>query len=126
MNNSADQNAALYFVQSSGFFFGTTEVSNNLGSLMALNSTITIIGYTIFSNSSPSATATAIYEEAGALTAIQSNIFIGGRCKMAHNHAGNGGAILGVESKVYVNGETIIANNTATINGGGIYLPQTE
>ena len=51
MNNSADQNAALYFVQSSGFFFGTTEVSNNLGSLMALNSTITIIGYTIFSNS---------------------------------------------------------------------------
>ena len=126
VNNSADQNAVLYFVNSIGSLLGNANISNNHGSLMARNSTITITGNAIFSNCTPPATNKMIFEEGGAITAFQSNVYISGVCTIKRNHAENGGAILAIESKLFVNGQTIMENNTATMNGGGISLRQSE
>ena len=87
VNNSADQNAVLYFVNSIGSLLGNANISNNHGSLMARNSTITITGNAIFSNCTPPATNKMIFEEGGAITALQSNVYISGICTIKSNHA---------------------------------------
>ena len=66
------------------------------------------------------------FQEGGAITLFQSNVFIDGVCNLEYNHAENGGAIHSTESKLYVNGDVTIAHNTATGNGGGVYLSTSE
>ena len=65
-------------------------------------------------------------ESGGAINMFQSNTIFDGLCKFTHNHAGNGGAIHATESKLYVNGNVTTAQNTATGNGGGVYLSNSE
>ena len=105
----------------SGNDSGNFTFSNNNGSLVAVNSNVNFNGYTKFVNNQPNAT-TDTFQEGGAITLFQSNVFIDGNCTLEHNHAGNGGAIYSTESRLYVNGDVTIAHNTATGNGGGIYL----
>ena len=127
-NNWADRYAVIYLSDSDFIGHGSENVtfSNNLGSLVAFNSNITFMGYARFENNQPPQTITGDFQEGGAITLFQSNIFFDGSCNLEHNLAENGGAILSTESKLYVNGDVTIAHNTATRNGGGVYLSTSE
>ena len=127
-NNWADRYAVIYLSDSDfiGHVSENVKFSNNLGSLVAFNSNITFMGYARFENNQPPQTVTRDFQEGGAITLFQSNIFFDGSCNLEHNLAENGGAILSTESKLYVNGDVTIAHNTATRNGGGVYLSTSE
>ena len=126
--NKADRYAVIYLLHSEfiGNDSGNAIFSRNLGSLVAFNSNITFIGYVTFVNNIPPHTASGDFQEGGAITLFQSNIFFDGECNLEHNHAENGGAIHSTDSRLYVNGDVIIAHNTATGNGGGVYLSTSE
>ena len=126
-NNSSPRGAVIYLSASvfRGNDSGNFTFSNNNGSLVVFNSNVTFSGYTKFvKNQSPNMTTTGTVQEfeGGAITLLQSNVFIDGKCSLEHNHAENGGAIYSTESRLYVNGDVTIAHNTATGNGGGVYL----
>ena len=129
-SNKAHRYAVIYLSDSK--FIGNYSLydsiwyTSNLGSLVAFNSNITFTGFTIFVNNQPSQTISGDFQEGGAITLIQSNVFFYGFCHLEHNHAENGGAIHSTESKVYVNEYVTIAHNTATGNGGGVYLSTGE
>ena len=127
-NNWADRYAVIYLFDSDFIGHGSENVtfSNNNGSLVAFNSNITFMGYARFENNHPPQTITGDFQEGGAITLFQSNIFFDGSCNLEHNLAENGGAILSTDSKLYVNGDVTIAHNTATRNGGGVYLSTSE
>ena len=125
-SNSASAETAVILISDSEFIeddSGNATFSNNLGSLVALNSNITFAGYATFVNNQPPQTAPNI---GGAITLFRSNILFEGKCILEHNHAENGGAIQSTMSKLYVNGDVTIAQNTATGNGGGVYLSNSE
>ena len=126
-SNKAHRYAVIYLSDSE--FIGNHSLifyTSNLGSLVAFNSNITFTGNTIFINNQPSQTISGDFQEGGAITLIQSNVFFYGICELKHNHAENGGAIHSTESKVYVNEYVTIAHNTASGNGGGVYLSTGE
>ena len=128
-SNSANNSYGVVHLSNSefgGHETGSVTFSNNIGSLVALNSNITLIGNAMFVNNLPSKTASGDFQEGGAITLLQSNIRFDGVCTLKFNHAENGGAIQATESKLYVNGNVTIAHNTATGNGGGIYLSNCE
>ena len=128
-NNMADRYAVIYLFDSEFIGHDSENVitfSNNLGSLVAFNSNITLNGHALFVNNQPPQTALGDFQEGGAITLRQSNTFFYGACNLEHNHAENGGAIHSTESKLYVNGYITIAHNTATENGGGVYLSTSE
>ena len=127
-NNKADRYAVIYLSDSEFFGddSGNVTFSNNLGSLVAFNSNITFTGYATFVNNTPSQTDSGDFQEGGAITLFQSNVFFDGVCNLEYNHAENGGAIHSIDSKLYVNGDVTIAHNTATGNGGSVYLSTSE
>ena len=127
-NNTVEKYAIIYLLDSQfkGGHSGNITISNNLGSLMAFNSNVNISGYAIFVNNQPPQTAIDNFQEGGAITLFQSNIFFDGKCNLEHNHAKNGGAMHSTDSKLYVNGNVTIAHNRATGNGGGVYLSTSE
>ena len=126
-NNSAVSHAVIYLFDSEfrGFNSGNITFSNNIGSLMALNSSITFSGYAMFMNNKPQ-NDQGIFQEGGSVTVFQSSVSFDGECNLEYNHAENGGAIHATESKLFVNGNVTIAYNTATGNGGGVYLSTSE
>ena len=129
-NNIADRYAVIYLSDSefigNGSGNATVTFSNNLGSLVAFNSNITLNGCTTFVNNQPSQIVSGDFQEGGAITLFQSNVFFDGECNLEYNNAENGGAIHSTESKLYVNGDVTIAHNKATGNGGGVYLSNSE
>ena len=64
---------------------GNVTFSNNLGSLVAFNSNIIFTGYTTFMNNTPSQTDSGDFQEGGAITLFQSNVFFDGECSLEHN-----------------------------------------
>ena len=115
-NNSAEEFAILYLVQSIGHFAGNVTFSNNLGTLMAYHSNVTLAAIITFKDcSAPQATVGSI-EEGGAITAFQSNIFFDGVCTLHRNRADNGGALHATESKLFVNGHILLENNLSLIH----------
>ena len=100
--------------------------SNNLGSVTLFNSNITLCGQAMFFNNTRLGGATDGFQEGGTITLFQSNVNFNGVSHFIHNSAENGGAIHSMESKLYVNGNVTIAHNTATRNGGGVYLSNSE
>ena len=128
MNNTADNYAVIYLCDAefSGNKSGNILFSNNFGSLLAISSNITFSSYAEFMNNQPLQTTSSNFQEGGAITLFQSNIFFDGKCNLEHNHAENGGAIHSTESKLYVYGNVTIAHNTVSRNGGGIYLSTTS
>ena len=93
---------------------------------MAFNSNITLNGDALFMNNKPLQNISDNFQEGGAITLFQSNVYFNGACNLEHNHAENGGAIHSTDSKHYVNGDVTIAHVTANRNGGGIYLSNSE
>ena len=131
-NNLAENYALIYLTESNfnGYKLKSTSRNStflhNLGSLVAFNSNITLKGHDLFVHTKPPQTTVDAFQEGGAVTLFQSNVFFEGACIFEHNHAENGGAILSTESKMYVNGHVTIVHNTATRNGRGVYLSNSE
>lgn len=128
INNSVENGFAIIHLDNSEFIghhSGNATISNNLRSLVAFTSNITLKGNVKYSNNQQSITTTDL-QEGGAITLIQSNAYLDGTCKFECNHAENGGAILSIDSKLYVNGNVSVAHNVANRNGGGIYLTESD
>jgi hypothetical protein len=129
-NNSAVNGYAIINLVTSQFIghhSSNVTISNNVRSLLAVSSNVTLMGSIRFSNNRlPQSTIGSYKQEGGAITLIQSNAFLKGNCTFEHNHADNGGAILSIDSKLYVNGNITIAHNVANRNGGGVYLMDSE
>ena len=127
VNNSAGNGSAIIYLYNSKFigkYSGNAILSNNIRSLVAFTSNITFMGNVKFSKNQQPQSTTAL-QGGGAITLIQSNIFLDGTCRLEHNHAENGGAIFSIESKLYVKGNVTVAHNTASKHGGGIYLTES-
>ena len=58
------------------------------------------------------------FEEGGAVTLFQSNMFFDGYCYFQYNFANNGGAIRSIESKIVINDLLSIEHNRASRNRG--------
>ena len=128
--NRADT-GILYFFETTAYFSYTVVIINNTASVFLFGSNLTLTNTSsteIMNNISPSKRDKEIvtFQQAGAITAFQSNIFIDGNCTVQDNHAENGGALHVTESKVYVYGALVVANNTAKDSGGGVHLFQSE
>ena len=108
-----------------GHYSGYAVFSNNRGSPVAFSSSITFMGYVMFVKNQPPQITMDNFQEGGAVTLFQSNVFFYGICSLEYNLAENGGAIHSTESKLYVNGFVIMVHNTATRNGG-VYLSTSE
>ena len=131
MNNSAENGFATIHLDNSEFIghrSGKATISNNLRSLVALNSNITFMGNVRFlNNCQPLATIMNNYfQEGGAATLVQTNAYLDGISSFEHNHAENGGTIFSIESKFYVTGNVSVVHNMANKNGGGFYLMDSE
>ena len=125
-NNSGHQ-GIVHFMESSGMLSGIIGFINNSGSFIAHYSSVTFKTSTYFIGGSPLKTNKVIlYQEGGAITGFQSNIFLDGKCIIRNNHAENGGAIYTTQSKINVLGRVNLRKNSATGSGGGIYLYQSE
>ena len=125
-NNSAAEFGIIYLSECSGHFQGNATFSNNYGSFLAIYSDITFSGYVTFMNNIQPHTTIVNFQDGGAVSLFQSNAIFDGICRFEHNQAENGGAVHSIESKLDVNGDVTLAYNTATGNGGGIYLSQSE
>ena len=85
-NNSAVEYAIIYLVDSEyiGNISGNATFSNNFGSLVAFNSNITLMGYAMYVNNvyqqARTTTTLANFQQGGAITLFQSNLFFDGVC----------------------------------------------
>ena len=91
-NNSATDYAVLYLASSEFIGFDSGNIikfSNNMGSLVAFNSNITLTGLAKFVNNQPPQTASGRrgFQEGGAITLFQSNAFLDGISSLQHNQA---------------------------------------
>ena len=129
-NNSAENEYAIIHLYNSeliGHDSGNAMISNNFRSLVAFNSNVTLKGNVKFSHNQQSQTTIGNYlQEGGALTLVQSNSILDGKCSFEYNHAENGGAIFSIDSNIYVTGNVTIVHNTANRNGGGVYLTESD
>ena len=131
VNNSAEGGNAIIHFDNSEFIGHHSEnaiVSNNLRSLLAFTSNVTFMGNVKFVNNQQLLHTTQDNSliEGGAMTLVQSSLFLDGTCRLERNHAETGGAIVSVDSNIYVSGNITIAHNTANRNGGGVYLTDSE
>ncbi|MCG8626965.1 MAG: hypothetical protein MJE68_33815 [Proteobacteria bacterium] len=127
-NSASDYNYGVVYLSDSefsGHARGSVTFTNNIGSLTAFSSNITFTGHATFVNNHRLQLVNAT-SEGGAIIVFQSNVHFDGVCTLKLNLAKNGGAIQATKSKLYVNGDVTIAYNTATENGGGIYLSNSE
>ncbi len=127
-DNSAHAYATLYLAESTGHFTGNITMMNNKGTLVIFNSNVIFAASASieFINCHGVQFTLGNVAEGGAITAFQSNVVIDGEGKFYDNVAETGGAVHLTESTLYVNGRMTITNNTALINGGGVYLYQSE
>ena len=127
MKNNSGYQGIVLFLQSTGLLSGIIGFINNNGSIIAHHSTVVFKrSYFFIGNSQLKTSEITIYQEGGAITGFQSNIFLDGKCIIRNNHAENGGAIYVTQSKVNILGRIKLTNNSATGSGGGIYLYQSE
>ena len=115
MNNSAAENGfAMIQLDDSEFIrhqSGNATISDNLRSLIAFNSNITLMGNV--NNRQPLRITGNALQEGGAMTLVQSKAYLDGTASFEHNYAENGGAIFFIGSKFYVKGNVTVAYNIA-------------
>ena len=121
-------NRSIVFLLASTTVWSEVVFSDNVGSLLAYGSVVTITDNSIIMNNMQPTHRTIIHnlKEGGAITAYQSDILFNGTCTLKNNYAEIGGALNAIESKVNVHGKMKVANNTATEIGGGIFLYHSE
>lgn len=99
-------------------------LKNNVGSLVLVNSkSISISEATFVGNR----LSHELYSNGGgAITLIQSEVEMKGKCVMKFHSVTNGGGIYAANSKIEIKGKVTVTNNTANESGGGLYLYQSE
>ena len=121
--------SVVHLVRSTANFTDGILFSNNLGSLLVINSIVTFSGINIFEKCIlvNFNNYTWELEEGGAITALQSDIILQGTTSFIENYSQYvGGAIHATGSKLHMYGEVVIDNNTAGVSGGGMYLYQSQ
>ena len=96
-------------------FIGNTTLMNNIGSLLAADSDVTLEGNINIADSMPFTDDVIPIQEGGAVTIFQSFVRFNGTMNLMNNFAENGGAILATESTVFMYGQVIIAKNNACL-----------
>jgi hypothetical protein len=106
LNNYASATAVIHLFNSEFRVLdsGNVTFSNNTGSLLAFSSNLIFAGHFRFidNKSPPQISLADIVEEGGAITLIQSYLYLHGVCYLEHNYAEIGGAIHSTESKLYL------------------------
>ena len=110
-------------------FMNHTTVLGNIGSIIAINSSLNLFGYTVFKDNDalnymffPNPV-----QSGGALTLIHSDLTLRGPYAVfINNSAINGGAIHATMSKVSSKGRLLALRNAAKRSGGAVYLKDSE
>ena len=112
------------------YFTQNVAITSNFGSIYMINSHLNLLGNSTFKNNVLSNSANEIkilkLIEEGTITIFRGGILIGGTTFFNNNTAENGAAIHATHANIYVSKPLIITNNTATYNGGGLYLYQSQ
>ena len=104
---------------------GKTIFSENLGSLLIINSKVVFFGLTTFVMCSQSRRVPkdSRLQAQGTLTVIQSTVVFSGNASfIANNSTKSGGAIYSAEGKITIYGNLFVVKNIAEESGGGIFL----
>ena len=123
--NAATWGVAKIF-RSTGYINGTVSFKYNSGSLLSIDSDITIHASdrAVFEFNFPDNSITNFtgIREGGGITSILSAITIKGHCIFTNNTALNGGGLLATSSRIEIYDKFIVSENIATDTGGGMYL----
>ncbi len=134
-NNTANR-AIVYIIQGVGYLSDIT-LTENTGSIFVYFGNLTLRGNTIIANGSPQSNSNTtiafddggaliiLFPEGGAITTVQANVAIEGKCSLSNNHAENGGALYATESRIHIYGAATIIHNVVSESGGSIYLHQS-
>ena len=137
--NAATKYGGSLLISNCSANISDSEFHQNVRSLYAFNSELTLSGSTIFRSSveppftfetpPPVSDDASVeidlrqFEEGGTITSFQSTVIFAGVTNLFNNRASDGGAMLATESRILMSGITTVANSIATgSNGGGIYL----
>ena len=115
----------IYLLKTGTNITGRMTFSNNVGSLLILNSRVQFFGSTTFAKCTQSwlVPKNDRLQAQGTLTVIQSTIvFWENATFMDNNSTKSGGAIYSSESKITVYNYLLVANNTVKLGGGGAFL----
>ena len=124
INGNKADDGTFYLSESTILLSNTTFISN-IGSLLAIDTTVNFTGFNLFDNCTTPHISRTNFEEGGALTAFQSMVYFEGITTFHNNQAQSGGAVHSTESVLNILGITLISHNTAARNGGGVYLSRS-
>ena len=128
--NNAASWGVVAIVQSTGYINGTILFKYNSGSLLSIDSDISIIASdrAVFEFNFPDNNITNFtgIREGGGITSIHSAITIKGHCTFTNNTALNGGGLLATSSRIEIYDKFTVSENIATDTGGGMYLYHSD
>ena len=122
-------NFSVLYLLTSTTVWSTITFSENVGSMLTVESDVVIKGNSEMVNNvqPPHWTVDKRLQRGGAITATyKSNVLFKGKCELRNNSAKHGGALNVIESKINVQGNLTMVSNKATVSGGGIYLIHSE
>ena len=127
--NSASR-GVVAILRSTGYINGTILFKYNSGSLLSIDSDITIFASdrAVFEFNHPDNSITNYtgLREGGGITSILSLVTIKGHCIFTNNTALNGGGLLATSSRIEIYDKFIVSGNIATDTGGGMYLYHSD
>ena len=128
--NNAASWGVVTILQSTGYINGTILFKFNSGSLLSINSDVTIFASdrAVFEFNHPDNSITNFtgIREGGGITSIHSAITIKGHCTFTNNTALNGGGLLATSSRIEIYDKFTVSENIATDTGGGMYLYHSD
>ena len=128
-NNTATL-GIIGIINSKASFSGNMLLIENIGSLFAFGSDISIMGKMVLNRhtvKSPKKGNPLEKKEGGSITLLLSRLDIRGVVSLGHNVARNGGGILAISSRVNVlDSELYVHCSKASDTGGGLFLYQSE
>ena len=122
-------NFGVLYLLTSTTVWSTITFSENVGSMLTVESDVVIKGNSRMVNNvqPPHRTIDNRLQRGGAITATyKSSVLFKGKCELRNNSAKHGGALNVIESKIYVQGDLTMASNKVAVSGGGIYLIHSE
>ena len=123
--------SVIYLAETVATFSGFN-LSNNIGSLLALRSKLSFLTRSIFRYNTPSKNDPEDFllrraqYQGGSVTIFHSSLTFHGRTYFVYNKGDNGGALYAVKSTISVYDYLLVSMNEANESGGGIYLYQSD
>ena len=122
-------NFSVLYLLTSTTVWSTITFSENVGSMLTVESDVVIKGNSEMVNNvqPPHWTVDKRLQRGGAITATyKSNVLFKGKCELRNNSAKHGGALNVIDSKINVQGDLTMVSNKAAVSGGGINLIHSE